>query len=194
MRFETILQEQTGKIRRLEAQLAASQDENSQSLQLIAHLKRTIEDKNARIAQLQSELEKKDVDIAQLRGQVETQTATINELNVRTKRQGEALARQDAMLNNGYVLIGSKKDLKRKGITRRGKLVANAILDRSKFYQVDIRKWTEISFQAKRPKILTNMPSSSYELTTTGKGDFTLRVKNPSDFWRVSNYLVIQTD
>ena len=194
MRFETILLEQTAKIRRLEAQLATSQDENSKSLQLIAHLKRTIEEKNAQIAQLQSELEKKDFDIAQLRGQVETQTATINELNVQTKRQGEALARQDAMLNNGYVLIGSKKDLKRKGITRRGKLVTNAILDRSKFYQVDIRKWTEISFQAKRPKILTNMPTSSYELTTSGKGDFTLRVINPTDFWKISNYLVIQTD
>lgn len=201
MRFEALLKKQGEKIKQLEKQLAESNDSNTHSLSLIAHLKEQLNEKNLRIAQLMGELEKKNVSIARLQELVEsqkttinTQSATISELNQRTQRQSEALARQDAILNNGYVLIGSKDDLKRKGILKRGKIVADASLDRSKFATIDIRKWREINFTAKRPRILTNMPSSSYELTTTGNRNFTLTVKNASDFWRISSYLIIQTD
>ena len=201
MRFEALLKKQGDKIKLLERQLSESNDSNAQSLSLISHLKEQLNAKNILIAQLKEEVEKKNVDIARLQEQMEsqrltisTQTATISELNRRTQRQGEALARQDAMLNNGYVLIGSKDDLKRKGILKRGKIVADAALDRSKFAKVDIREWREISFTAKRPRMLTNMPSSSYEITTTGNRNFTLTIKSPSDFWRISTYLVIQTD
>lgn len=201
-RFASILNKQREKIDKLEYQLQTSKESNAASLNLLAHLREQIEVKDRKIAQLRSELEKKNVDISRLQEQVESQrltidsqNVTITELNTRTKKQGEALARQDAILNNGYVLIGTKDDLKRKGVvTRKGKLVSDAILDRTKFAKVDIRTWKEISFTAKRPTILTNMPSSSYELTTTGNGSFTLMINNPSDFWRISNYLVIQTN
>lgn len=201
MRFETLLKKQGDKIRQLEQQLSESNDANEQSLSLISHLKEQLNTKNIQIAQLKEELEKKNVNIVRLQEQVEsqrltinTQTATISELNQRTQRQGEALAKQDAILNNGYVLIGSKDDLKRKGILKKEKIVADAALDRNKFAKIDIRKWREINFTAKRPRILTNMPPSSYEITTTGNRNFTLTVKNPSDFWRISSYLIIQTD
>jgi len=201
MRFEALLKKQSEKIRQLEAQLAESNDSNAQSLSLISHLKEQLEVKNIQIAQLKEELEKKNVDLKRLQEQVESQrltinaqSATISELNQRNQKQSEALARQDAILNNGYVLIGSKDDLKRKGILKKGKIVADAALDRSKFAKVDIREWREITFTAKRPKILTSMPSSSYEITTTGNRNFTLTVKNPTDFWSISSYLVIQTD
>ena len=189
MRFEALLKKQTEKIKLLEKQLAESNDSNTHSLSLIAHLKEQLNEKNLRIAQLMGELEKKNMSIACLQELVEsqkttinTQSATISELNQRTQRQSEALARQDAILNNGYVLIGSKDDLKRKGILKKGRIVADASLDRNKFAKIDIRKWREINFTAKRPRILTNMPSSSYEITTTGNRNFTLTVKNPSDF------------
>lgn len=201
MRFEALLKKQSEKIKQLEKQLSESKDSNTQSLSLIAHLKEQLNEKNLRIAQLKEELEKKNVSIARLQELVEsqkttinTQSATISELNQRTQRQNEALAQQDAILNNGYVLIGSKEDLKRKGILKKGKIVADASFDRSKFARIDIRKWREINFTAKRPRILTNMPSSSYEITTTGNRNFTLTVKNPSDFWRISSYLIIQTN
>lgn len=201
MRFEAVLKKQANKIQMLEKQLIENKDSNMHSLSLIAHLKQQLNAKNIQIAQLKKELENKNVDIARLQKRVEsqnftinTQTATINELNQRTQQQSKALARQDAILNNGYVLIGSKKDLKRKGILKKGKIVADAALDRSKFAKVDIREWREVNFTARRPRILTNMPASSYEITTTGNRNFTLTVKNPSDFWRISTYLVIQTD
>ena len=200
-RYESILMKQCQKIDELEKKLAESQNEKDEALGLISHLRAQISRKNQQISQLKEEIENKNVDIAQLKELVESQKTTINpqsakinELNIRTQKQGEALARQDAILNNGYVLIGSKSDLSRKGVTKKGKIVPDAVLDRTKFATVDIRKWREVSFQAKRPRILTNMPSSSYQITTDGYGNFTLTVDNPSDFWRISSYLVIQTD
>lgn len=201
MRFEALLKKQGEKIQELEDKLLSSRDSTDKSVRLIEHLKKQVALKNFQIACLNAQLIKKDVDIKHLREFVESQQMKINsqsvlisELNKRNAKQGEVLEKQDKILNNGYVLIGSKSDLKRKGITKRGKLVANAVLDRTKFYKIDIRKWNEISFQAKRPRILTNMPSSSYELLTSGNHNFILRVINPSDFWRISKYLVIQTD
>lgn len=210
LQFESLLKRQKERISQLERQLAEKQQEQKsadtddlpKSLKLLSHLREQIDAKDKQIAQLKQELDKKNVDMARLqtrfnsqRTTIDSQNATINELNNRSKKQREALARQDAMLNNGYVLIGAKDDLKRKGIiTKKGKLVSEAVWDRAKFAKVDIRTWTEISFTAKRPRILTHMPASSYELTTTGSGNFTLKVKNPSEFWRISNYLVIQTN
>lgn len=201
MRYEALIKKQGDRINQLEKQLTESNEADENSLSLIAHLKVQLNEKNVYIAQLKEELEKKNVNIALLQEQVESQkltinaqSATISELNKRTQKQSEALARQDAILNNAYVLIGSKDDLKRKGILKKGKIVADASLDRSKFAKIDIRKWREVNFAAKRPRILTNMPASSYEITTTGNRNFTLTVKNPSDFWRISSYLIIQTD
>lgn len=201
IRFEAILKEQEAKIRKLERLLSASKDSTNKSLQLIVHLKEQISVKNAQISRLKEELENKNVSMAQLQKLVESQkttinsqSATIDELNLRTKRQGEALARQDAILNNGYVFIASKKELKHNGIIKKGRIVSNTVFDRTKFRKIDIRKWREVTFPAKRPRILTTMPSTSYEITTAGDGNFTLHIKNPTDFWNISNYLVIQTD
>lgn len=202
LRYESILKQQSDRIKELENKLKASNDSTSHSLQLIAHLREQIEVKNAQISQLKQELEKKNVDIARLQEQVESQrsiivsqTSTINELNERTQKQNEALAKQDAILNNGYILIATKSELIKKGIiNKKGKLNSDTVLDRSIFKKINIRNQTEFSFTAKKPRILTNMPPSSYELTTDGNKNFTLRILNPSDFWKISSYLVIQKD
>lgn len=200
-RFEAILKQQKARINQLESQIKARKDSSDMSLALITHLQDQIRVKDTQILQLKKEIEKKDVDISHLQAKVEsqqytidTQTVKIDELNKRNQRQNEALARQDAILNNGYVLLGTKADLQRKGILTKGKLVAESILDRSKFKQVNIRNWKEVSFTAKKPRILSNMPTSSYELTTDGEGNFNLNIINPSDFWKITSYLIIQTD
>lgn len=199
-RFEAIVRHQQERIAKLEASMKGQQpDANLQGL--VEHMKAQIADKDAQIAQLRRQLQDKDVSIAQLRRHVETyrtqirqQDEQIAELDRRSKSQTEALKRQDEVVNNCYVLLGSKKDLKRKGVIKKNRIVSEALMDKSKFATVDIRKWREISFEAKRPRILTNMPQSSYMLTTSGNNNFTLRITNPTTFWSISNFLVIQTD
>lgn len=194
-----ILETQKTKIAKLEEELQRQKenegtDVNSGVSSLLAHVKSQLEVKDREIADLKAQLERKDVDIANLRQQIGQQSQKIAELDQRANMQNEALKRQDAMLNQCYMVVAPKKILEQKGIIKKGKIVAQTALDRSKFVKVDIRKFTQLTFEAKKPKILTSMPQSSYTLTTNGKGSFTLDVTNPNAFWSVSNYLVIQTD
>lgn len=187
------------KIRIAELERQISENERGDGLdqemqQIISNYKAQIAEKEREIANLRQQLEQKDFDIAQLQSQVGAQANTIAELDRRNALQTEALKRQDAMLNHCYLRIGDKKSLEQGGIVKKGKLVANKALDRSKFSKVDIRTFTEIEFDAKHPRILTTMPESSYVLTTNGKDHYVLHITNPTEFWSISNFLVIQTN
>lgn len=198
--YERLLKHQSEKLDRLQKEMERA-DESESTSGLVSMLRNEIAVKDAMIAKLKEELKHKDVNIAQLRNQLASQNSiiqrheeTIAGLNQVNRIQTVALARQDEALNFCYVLVGTKKDLERKGVVKKGKLLSDGALDRSKFAKVDIRKYLELPFSAKKPRILTNMPQQSYTLTKVGKKEFVLKINNPSDFWRISNYLVIQTD
>ncbi len=201
-RFEQVVKHQHERIRKLELQLSADDViEDDKSTGLLALMKSQLAEKDRQISYLKNELSKKNVDIERLRRQVSEQTLQIDEqsrviadLGRRNAAQSAALTRQDEYINSCYVLIGTRSDLERKGVVRKKKLVPDGALDKTKFAKVDIRKWKEISFHAKRPHIMTNMPQSSFTLTTDGMGYYTLTILNPTSFWSISNYLVIQTD
>lgn len=194
MRFETVLDEQSEKIRQLEERLALSHDSTAQSMRLIAHLKEQIEAKNGEIARLRAELGRKNADIGKLRGQVASQSARIDELDRKSDVQMKALAVQDSMLNTGYVLIASKKELRQMGLLKGGRLAADAAIDYSAFTPVDLRKWNDVTVQGKRLKVLTAAPSSSYGIVSLGDRNWMLTISSVSDFWRTSRFLIIQTD
>lgn len=194
MRFETVLDEQSEKIRQLEERLALSHDSTAQSMRLIAHLKEQIEAKNGEIARLRAELGRKNADIGKLRGQVASQSARIDELDRKSDIQMKALAVQDSILNTGYVLIASKKELRQMGLLKGGRLAADAAIDYSAFTPVDLRKWNDVTVQGKRLKVLTAAPSSSYGIVSLGDRNWMLTISSVSDFWRTSRFLIIQTD
>lgn len=199
-RLETLIASQKSRIANLEERIMSeptsdnSPKEDSGITSLLKSLREQLDKKDAQIATLKNELAKKDVDLARLKVQTEQQSRTIVELDRRSNMQQEALKRQDAMLNQCYMVMASKKELENRGIIKKGKVVAQSALDRSKFSKVDIRKLTEVTFTAKKPRILTPMPESSYELTTDGNKNFTLKIINPTAFWSMSNYLIIQTN
>ena len=199
-RFATVLRNQAQRINDLEQQLARTDSPYDDPIQdasvkaLINNMREQLAQKDAQIEYLKRELAKKDVDIAQLQRKVESQAQTIENLGNQNARQRRALTTQDEIMNTCYTLIGDKKFLESRGVIKKKKLVNNSALDKSKFRAIDIRKCRELTFEAKRPRILTNMPEAAYELTTSGNGQFTLRITNPAAFWSISNFLVIQTD
>lgn len=198
-RYEQVLKNQRERIDNLKHELEFS--DSTKLNGMVEILKQQLDAKDKQIAHLKTELARKDVDISRLRQEVlsqrtriEEQSNTIVQLDNATKMQEVALTKQDEIINSGYVIVGTKKDLERKGVIKKKRLIPESALDKNKFARVDIRKYREVTFSAKKPKILTDMPQNSYSLTTNGTGDFTLRITNPSDFWRISNYLIIQTD
>ena len=195
-RYEKVLQQQQRRIASL-----GEKNGNPEMNGMIEIMQQQLAAKDAQIARLREELSKKDVDIARLqrqvasqRSQIDEQTQAIAQLDQTNKAQERALVYQDEIINSCYVILGSKKDLERRGVIKKKRMVPESALDKTKFAKVDIRKWREITFEAKKPRVLTSMPSQSYTLSTNGNGSFTLRINNPGEFWSVSNFLVIQTD
>lgn len=199
-RYEQVLKHQQARINQLRQNIQPD-SVNGNLDGMLGVMQQQLNAKDRQISILKSELAKKDVDITRLRkliasqrNEIEEQTQTIAQLDQTTKVQVEALARQDEYINSAYVIVGTKKDLERKGIIKKKRMIPESALDKSKFAKIDIRKYREVTFYAKKPKILTDMPQRTYSLITDGNGNFTLRITSPDDFWKVSNYLVIQTD
>lgn len=207
-RFEHVLRHQQRRIDELESLLSQNVINNQSGMRsLIANLKMELVKKDVQITKLRKELSKKDVDITRLRKVVHDQKETISKQEETIVSQGDkiseqenVIARQDEMMNNGHILIATKKELSEMGITSKKRFLKESMLlnekefDERDFQTVDIRQCTELSFNAKNPKILTNMPKSSYVITKANKGEYLLSITNTTSFWSVSNYLVIQTD
>lgn len=207
-RFEHVLRHQQRRIDKLDSLLSLNVNNNQSGMRiLIANLKLELEKKDVQIAKLRNELSRKDVDISRLRKEVQEQKETISKQEETIVSQGDkineqenVIAKQDEMMNNCYILIASRKELGEMGITskkrflKESKLLNEKEFDERYFQTIDIRQCTELSFNAKNPRILTNMPKSSYNITKTNKGEYVLSITNVTAFWSVSNFLVIQTD
>ena len=166
-------------------------------LQAIQALKRQVEEKDRAIVELTEELEKRKFDIATLKSHVDRLNTNVAQLTEEKAEQEKALEAQSDMLNEAYVIIGSKKELKKAGLLSGGSLFKKSKLDMSKvdasaFRKIDIRKVKSFSIPAKSYEILSQMPSGSYKVSSNGDGTSTLTITDATRFWSVTNYLVIK--
>ena len=163
---------------------------------VVALLEGQIEQKNRQIGQLQTELSSKISSIAQLRQDMQRMGENNEKLTETVKKQETVIAVQSEEINVGYLKIGTKSELKSLGLINTGFLRKSSLntqnIDNSMFQRVDIRKCTEISIPSKKPRILTQMPSSSYRFDYNSDGTAILRILDPPLFWSISYYLVIQ--
>ena len=194
--FAALLERQRNRIAELEDSLQNKGGSYGNLRNIITFLNEQLDEKNHTIAVLQANLNGKNVDIQRLSRQIKTLTASNEDLSNTVKQQGEALTIQSNIINECYVKIGTKKELQRTGILTGGGLLSKKKLDETNFnndvfQRVDIRSFTEVSLPSKNVQILTQMPSGSYQIINSGSNSI-LKVTDPTAFWSVSNYLVIQ--
>ena len=156
-----------------------------------------LEEKDKAIVELTQELTKRNYDIKTLKGHVEKLNTQVAELQEETKQQEEALVTQSNMMNEAFVCIGSKKELKEAGLLSGGTLFKKSKLDLSQvnasaFQKIDIRHSKTFKIPGKKVSILTQMPAGSYTITDNGDGTSTLTITDATRFWSVSNYLVVR--
>ena len=99
---------------------------------------------------------------------------------------------QEKSLNAAWFVFGTKSELKAQKILQSGDVLKSADFNKDYFTQIDIRTTKEIKLYSKRAELLTTHPTGSYELVKDDKGQLTLKITNPTEFWSVSRYLVIQ--
>ena len=195
--LKNTLQSQRERIAKLEKDLAAGRGDISKLRGIINMLKEQIEAKDAQISDLLAQLEQSNISIEQLTTRVGNLTQQNVQQEVKIAEQEEVMAVQDQMLNEGFIKIASKKELKDAGLLAGGGLFSKKKVDMSKvdqklFQKVDIRNVKEIPIPSKKPVILSPNPAGSYRLEQ-GDNSATLIITDPGKFWSVSNFLIIQT-
>lgn len=208
-----------------------SKDKKEEILKEISFIRNLIDQNKKRIASLNSQLRKSGINMTSLQARIDTLGANINQRDkdiaaLRTELMdknfeiGNLYKEVDTMkftlanretrineqtheINKAYVVSGTYKDLKEKGLLDReggvlglgGKesLQENALKDEL-FTQVDITETKTIPVNSKSAKLVTDHPANSYEMVKDESSDMIsyIEIKDPLTFWKISKYAVVE--
>lgn len=182
----------------MEAKLKKSNNQNSVLTKTISQLKAHIEQQDQKIAQLESDLANAKGQIENLNTQVaETQEQVRTETAAKEQAQQETVAAENEA-NKVYYAIGTNKELKKNGLLEKKFLGATKVMkgnfNANYFTQADKRNITTIPTNSKKLKVWSNMPAGSYEIVENANKTKTLKITNPSKFWSITPYLILQVD
>lgn len=150
------------------------------------------------IETLQAQIDAKDGEIATLKSQLEAKNIELSNIQMNLETVEAESEAKTVKMNTVYYAIGTKKELIEKNvITKEGGFIGIGKSTKVKddfnkeyFTKVDASQTNSISIGAKKAKVLSNHPSSSYKLIGEGKVE-KIEILNTEDFWSNSKYLVI---
>jgi archaellum component FlaC len=159
---------------------------------MIENLEKQLAERDAQINVLKDELAKLDI-------VVENLTAQVDMLATESEGKSKVIDEKVSELNTAYYIVGTEKALKEsKIITKEGGFIGmgrtaniNKDFDQNLFTKVDVTKTGAIAINAKKAKIVTDHPTSSYTLHADKKKADSLSINDYKAFWRSSKYLVI---
>ena len=202
------VQDLTVRLKGNESRLAASQKRLKQLTSESDSLKSTLGDLQATIDGLQATLESQKNTIATLEADLtgtKQQVATLSEEKAVLTDTVSAVTTRE---NTVYYVIGTRKELKDKGIiteeggtrflifTRTGEVIKpGANLDPAGFTMVDRRTLTEIKLPdpAKEYQLVTNqnIAYSNIPLDAKNKVTGSLQINSPEKFWGQARFLIL---
>ncbi len=192
------MEENKQQIAKLQEQLKRSRTNSTQLKRAVESLTQELVEKTKRIEELQAELASKNIRIQELDAAVTTLTTEKETLTAENEAKAQTVAAQDKALNAAWFVFGTKKELKDQriltntGLFKKGDVMQDAEMNKDYFTQIDIRTTKEIKLYSKDADLLTTHPAGSYALEKDNKGQLTLKITDPTRFWSVSKYLVIQ--
>lgn len=196
--IQQTLQMRRDRLAELEKKLSGSSANNATLQKSIATLKGQIANQESTIASLRGELEKANIHIEHLTANIDSLNTEVTAVTAAKDQAEQTAVAVTNELNTCYYAIGSKSELKDHKLISTGFLRKTKILpqdfEQSYFTTADKRTLSTIDLHSKKAKVLTNQPSDSYTIVDAPNGNKVLRIQNPSRFWSVSNFLVIQID
>ncbi len=168
----------------------------------------TIKGLQSRVASLEAQIKTYETDIADLKMNVEKKDAEISQLNVKVSDMETSITQKDNELtsqtnrmNEAYLVSGTYKDLKTKGIvTKDGgflglgqrELLASNV-NQTMFEKVDMRDIKSIPVNSRNFKLITSHPANSYNVIHEGKNKVAaIEITDPDSFWRMTKYAVVE--
>jgi hypothetical protein len=190
----TLLDQNKKKIASLTAQLSKSGNKIQGLEAKVAELEATMKERETEIADLKTTLSKKDFEIGELNTKMSEQQVAITQ-------KDEKISTQTAEINKAYIVYGTYKTLKEKGvISKEGGFLGlgkkeslHHDFSDSAFTQIDITQTKSIPVNSKDAKLITSHPSSSYELVRDKDNKVaSIEIKDPEQFWKISKYAVVE--
>jgi predicted nuclease with TOPRIM domain len=180
-------------------------DKNKQK---ISSLKAKLEKSNGKVDELEkmitfltTQLEEKDLEITDLKNQLERLNIEVTEITAKYEEKTEESNQKTDQLNTAYYTIGTAKELKEKGVlTKEGGFIGlgktkklAGDFNKSYFTKVDITQNKSFVLNAKKAKLITTHPSTSYKIEGAKTAE-KLVIINPQEFWSASKYLVLMVE
>lgn len=112
----------------------------------------------------------------------------------------QANKEQKEVIEKKFFAYGTKQQLEdkqvfaeRKGLRKIfGKKELNSNLSRDEFAKINMYEDTKISMLGTDPKLISKHPANSYTIEANGDNLTQLTITNPDEFWKITNYLVVQ--
>lgn len=163
----------------------------------ISYLTNELARKEEQIKRLRAEISGQQRSISKLSAEIDNLTETVGDLTTQNTALTEAVKVQTEIINEGYVLVASKQQLKSMGVVEGGGFLRSSKtklsnVNTSQCTKVDIAAFRELPIQSRKVKVLSPAPESSYTIKHNGNTS-TLVITDATAFWSLSNILVIQT-
>lgn len=168
----------------------------------------TIKGLQDRIAGLETTMKQYESDIADLKTTITAKDAQIGDLNTNVMalqdtvtNKNQKIENQTNRLNTAYVVYGTYRDLKEKGVlTKEGgflglgrKEFLTANLPDSMFKRIDITTTKTIPVDSRKVKLITDHPANSYQIVNEGENKVGyIAITDPNEFWKISKYAVVE--
>ena len=210
-----------------------SKDKKAEILKELAYVKELIDSNKKKLSSLNAQLRNSGIKIAGLQNQIDTLNANIarrdlemaalrsdlgnrdvqiDQLNTRVgsmttviQSDSAKISQQTAEMNKAFVVSGTYKDLKEKGVVikeggvlglgKKESLQEN-FKDDNLFTQVDITTTKTIPVNSKSAKLVTEHPADSYKMVKdeTNKIIAYIEIEDPASFWKLSKYAVVEVN
>ncbi len=164
-------------------------------------LNNTISAMDTSMMQLKQQLANKDFEIVELNLKVGTMDSKMKVQSSEIVTMKTQLSGLDAELNQAYLIAGSAKQLKDKGVIARtggflgvgGSMqMANSVADGS-FEPIDKRQTKSIALSVKKAQLISIHPKDSYHWVTKANKVESLEITDPNNFWKYTKYAVLET-
>ncbi|MEX1002956.1 MAG: hypothetical protein WDZ35_12635 [Crocinitomicaceae bacterium] len=174
----------------------------------VSELNKMLGNKNLEIAELKTmvnhlmdKIQVQEEEIEMLRVELADLDREYVELLEAYQEQTELTAETLQELNKGYYAYGTFKELESNGVLikeggfigigKKTELKDN--FNENYFTPIDITKTDLIEVTGEKIKFITDHPSSSYELISSGN-NHKIKIHDHKSFWKVSKYLVVVVD
>lgn len=190
--IQQAMQQNRERIAQLKERLKTTTINVEKLTKTIQNLSAQLEQQTKRIQEMEAELAEKNIQISEQGEQINALTENVSSLQDDNAQKQQTIETQDKELHSAWFVFGTKAELKEQKILQKGDVLQSGDFNKNYFTKIDTRIDKEIKLYSKSAEILTNHPSGTYNLVKDSKGQYMLRITDPSKFWSASKYLVIQ--